>query len=453
MSREMHKLIQFRTISDKFIEKALGQTVPWIACAGPSTWEGVYGKSPDSVYVWEVDTREVSAGKLMTHRHLLHDISTALGGVKVHWKNHVGLGLVFDERPDPTFSDKILLPDPQNNDYLIPLGVDIYGRAVWKPLRETKNIVVAGSTQYGKTTGFRTWLTALTKQHSPAELQLALVDGKDFELVAFENSPYLPDFMEGRVATEIDEVAVVTTALVREIKQRRQLFRQYRVGNTAALVEKSGLRLPVIILMVDELKDLLDAGLNPTDLFRVAQQGVGLDIYVILGTQRPDAETVKKSNFATIVAYRLANTAESQVVFTTHEPYHILKAASPGELVVLGPGLDYRHLKGFWIDELPSPVAIAESSSLELSAEDKMLVRIAILKHNGACAVHKISHTIQQELPHRYWQPGGPFTIHRLQEKFNSWERVGWLTPSNRDTEGHKVSRRVTSRLKKLAGM
>ncbi len=440
MTNETYKLIHFRKTSDKFIEQVLGQPVPWLACAGPSTWQNVYGQSPDAVYVWEIDTTEVSAGKLMTHRHLLHDISTSLSGIKVRWKNHVGLGLVFDERPDPTFPLTIALPDPPDNNYLIPLGTDIQGRAVWKSLRETKNIIVAGSTQYGKTTGFRVWLTALTQQHSPDELQLALVDGKDFELVAFENSPYLPDFMQGRVATEVEEVDTVTTALVAEIKRRRCLFRQYRVSNTTALVEKGGTQLPVIVLLVDELKDLLDAGLDPLNLFRVAQQGAGLDIYVILGTQRPDADTVKKSNFATLVAYRLANSAESQVIFTTHQPYHTLKAASPGELVVLGPGLDYQHLKGFYPHTHPVEV-------IKLSPLDRILVRVALRKHKGDCSVGKVHQTIKAELPEQYWQAGGPFTYYRLQSKFNAWEELGWLTKA----QNQNIGRQVTPKLKRAS--
>lgn len=356
MNTEMKKLTEYRQISDQMIRQALRRDhVPWRGCAGPSTWQQVYNKPPYPVYTLEIDTRQISAGKLMNHPHLLHDISTALGGTRVRWKNHIGLGLVFDERPAPQFPDRIPLPKPPGKDYLIPLGVDLEGCGQWPSIRQTKNIVIAGSTQFGKITGLRSWLAALTAQHSPQNLQLALVDGKDFELVGYEGSPWLPDFMHGQVATEIEAIQSVTAALVKQVEQRRRLFKKHRVGTVAALKEKTGQPLPVIILVVDEVRDLIDAGLDTTNIFRIAQQGVGVDIFVVLGTQRPDAETVNKSNFATTVAYRLANTAESQVVFTTHEPYHTLKQASPGELVVLGLELDYFHLKGFWPPEAETP--------------------------------------------------------------------------------------------------
>ena len=118
---DTQRLRELQDIAGKFIGEALGRPVPWTNCAGPSTWAGVYQREAKPVYVWELDTTQVSAGRLLSHRHLLHDISTALGGgVRVHWKNHVGLGLVFDERPALRFPAQIPLPEPPGRNYLLP---------------------------------------------------------------------------------------------------------------------------------------------------------------------------------------------------------------------------------------------------------------------------------------------------------------------------------------------
>jgi hypothetical protein len=465
---EIRKLRSYQQVSGKFIGDIIRQdNIPWLSrAAGPSTWRA-YGKPALPVYVLELDTTQVSASRLVNNRGLLHDIQTALGGkVNVEWKNHVGLGLIFDGR-QLRFPDKIPLPPPPESNYLIPFGADIKGKQIWRSIRETKNVVVAGSSQYGKTTGFRTWLTALTAQHGPDELKLALVDGKDFELTPFfEGSPYLPDFMNGSVASSAQEVEAVTVKLVQEVIRRRQLFKQHRVGSTAALERKTGYRLPVIILVVDELKELIDSGLDATNLFRIAQQGVGLDMFITLGTQRPDAETVRKSNFATTVAYHLVNTTESQVVFTRHTPYYILEAADPGECVVLGPGMNYMHLKGFWTPK-PGEEPAAEREqrvdtpadtravppSRSLSKSDAILVRIAVLRNNGVCSVGKIFRLIQDNLPEKYWQKGGIYTEHRIRTKFAQWEEAGLLTRPSRLPDGRRQGRTVTDRLLQLAGM
>ena len=455
-SAELRKLQTYQRISGKFICDIIRQDVPWLPrAAGPSTWRA-YGKAPLPVYVLELDTTQVSASKLAGRRGLLHDIETALGGkIGVSWKNHIGLGLIFDERR-LEFPPQTPLPPPPGKNYLIPFGIDLKGKAVWRSLRETKNIVIAGSTQYGKTSGLRSWLTALTAQHKPDTLQLALVDGKDFEFAPFyENSPYLPPFMNGKAASSAPEVEAVTSRLVQEIIRRRRLFKEHRVGSTSALERKTGARLPVIVLIVDELKDLIDNGLDTANLFRIAQQGVGLDVFIIMGTQRPDAQTMKKSNFATTIAYRLANTAEAQVVFTRHAPYYVLEKASPGECVVLGPGMNYLHLKAFWTprpgeETLPDNRA---APSVRLSRLDIVLVRIAVIKNGGVCSVGQIYKLIQGNLPEKYWRKGGPFTYHQIRTKFATWEAMELLTNPVRLPDGRNQGRMVTERLRNLANI
>lgn len=455
---ETHRIQHYRVISEAHLRNVIKQDdIPWQAWfAGPSTWQA-FGKGSLPVYVLELDTTQVSASKLVNHKGVIHDIETALGGqINVHWKNHIGLGLVFDERR-LVFLERVPLPDAPENNYLIPFGADIKGKQVWRSIRHTKNIIISGTTQYGKTTGLRGWLNALIAQHTPSELKLALVDGKDFEFAPFyENSPYLPVFMRGRVATEPEDVAVVTAKLVKEIYHRRQLFKQHRVGSSAALAEKTAIKLPVVILVVDELKDLIDAGLDTTDLFRIAQQGVGLDIFIILGTQRADAPTVRKSNFATVVVYHLANTNESQAIFTRHAPYYMLEKSDPGECVVLGPKMNYLHLKSFWtpketVDTAPKLVATSTKDLPGISMADAVLVRIAIIKNDGVCAVGQIHELIKSNLPEHYWSSGGPYTHYKIRTKFKAWADAGLLTEASQLPDGTNRGRLVTNRLRKAA--
>jgi len=96
---ELSQVERIRLTAEPFLIKATKiDPVPWLYAATPSTWEQ-YGKGRLPVYVLELDTTKLSAGKIVSDRHLLHDISTAMGGARVRWKNHVGLGLVYDERP------------------------------------------------------------------------------------------------------------------------------------------------------------------------------------------------------------------------------------------------------------------------------------------------------------------------------------------------------------------
>lgn len=101
---EQQKLKLYKATAEPFIAAALRMDrVPWVACAGPSTWRALESKDAP-VYVWELDTRQVSASKLLgSNDKLAHDIEAALApfglDVRVSIKNSVGLGILFDERP------------------------------------------------------------------------------------------------------------------------------------------------------------------------------------------------------------------------------------------------------------------------------------------------------------------------------------------------------------------
>ena len=100
-SLELQKLEYIRRVATPFISK-VGKIdpVPWIGQAGPTASAAFGNGHTIPVFVFKLDTRKVSAGKLMNDRNLIHDIKTALGGrFQVYWKNSVGLCLVVDERP------------------------------------------------------------------------------------------------------------------------------------------------------------------------------------------------------------------------------------------------------------------------------------------------------------------------------------------------------------------
>lgn len=101
---EQQKLKLYKATAETFITATLRiEQVPWVACAGPSTWRALQAKEAP-VYLWEIDSRQVSASKLLgQHDKLAHDIEAALApfglDVRVSIKNSVGLGIMFDERP------------------------------------------------------------------------------------------------------------------------------------------------------------------------------------------------------------------------------------------------------------------------------------------------------------------------------------------------------------------
>ena len=87
-----------RVINQELAKTAKLPQSPIVSVAGPSAWE-VRGKGRMPVYAFEFDPAKVNASALVSNRHILHNVSTTLGGVRVYWKNSIGLCLVVDERP------------------------------------------------------------------------------------------------------------------------------------------------------------------------------------------------------------------------------------------------------------------------------------------------------------------------------------------------------------------
>lgn len=375
---ERARLELFRAVIETKVKGKIKGEVPWTYFATPSTFRRVYNTEGE-VYAIAFDTTRLDASRVISDQKLAHDIQTALkektGNVNLQfqWVNSDGACALIDER-HKGFPDEVPLPKAPAGGYMIPLGVNRAGQQRWISLAEAGHILVGGQTRYGKSTGFYAWLQSLISQHGPDELEIAIVDGKRYEFLAFNGSVYLPGFMRGRVAVEVDEAQAATEAVWIEINRRKKLFEQHRVYSLKKLAEKAGIRLPVMLLVMDEYNTLVENGFDDTNFKKILQQGAGLGVYVIAGMQRPDADTLKKTNFGTTLSYRMSHSSEAQVFFGTHHPYHTLKACSPGELVVLGPGLDYEHLKGFFVDkekmelvtvDVPEPAKPAQAKAEE----------------------------------------------------------------------------------------
>ncbi len=109
---EQQRLTYYRGLAERFLGR--GKQIPWRQCAGPTTWNAIGIDCP--LYVWEVETHRMSASDLIANADkFIHDAETATGGqVKVFVKNHIGFGVVFDERGYPPID---ILAELRDNKY------------------------------------------------------------------------------------------------------------------------------------------------------------------------------------------------------------------------------------------------------------------------------------------------------------------------------------------------
>jgi len=160
---------------------------------------------------------------------------------------------------------------------------------------EKQHVLVAGQTGTGKTTLFHVLITNLALTYAPEELQLYLVDFKRVEFITYAVNR-LPHARVVAVAAERAFGLSVLQGLYDEMRRRQEMFQNATkrygslVNDIAGYRNKSGERLPRILLIVDEFQELLVEKDNiqedaSTLLDQLVRQGRAFGIHVVLGSQ------------------------------------------------------------------------------------------------------------------------------------------------------------------------
>lgn len=209
----------------------------------------------------------------------------------------------------------------------LPIGVHMGGEVETIPLDGMPHLLIAGTTGAGKSVLIHNLITALTKQKTPDELDLFLIDPKRVELAPYARKPHV----HGRGVVYEHEHAVRTLIwLVDEMERRYKLLERTGkrdLGEYNASKKKAELRVPYVVVIIDEFADLIirarmdKEGANLEFLMvRLAQMGRAAGIHLIVATQRPSVDVITgliKANFPTRIALTTASETDSKVILGT----------------------------------------------------------------------------------------------------------------------------------------
>jgi hypothetical protein len=287
-------------------------------------WKRIILLDDLGIVAFEVDVgRSPVKIERLLNPQVAHQIQACLGGPRVKVTNSQGLlfGVALEPnepRPTTSLPRRVVLDveSRPTGKYLIPIGQRSRG-PVWRSLLETSHILVGGESGSGKSTWLHAMLVALLSVHSPAELQVALVDPKQVEFQVYQGVPHLlvP------AATEAGEASALTVRLMAELDRRRALFARVGARNLINYGHLTGEHLPLVLLVVDEVTDIaLEAGLKSSfykDLIRLVSKGRAFGLVVVLATQNPKAEvlnTLIRGNMSTRIAFRVATGYHSRTI-------------------------------------------------------------------------------------------------------------------------------------------
>jgi DNA segregation ATPase FtsK/SpoIIIE, S-DNA-T family len=251
----------------------------------------------------------------------------------------------------------------------VAIGRDIAGRAVMVSLADMPHLLIAGSTGAGKSSCINSMLTSILMRSTPEQVRLILVDPKRVELGHYNGLPHLLT----QVVVNPKRAANALAWAVHEMERRYDLLaevgcRDITGYNTAfdrgdladeavtgpGQEPKNYVRLPFILVVVDELNDLMMVAARDVEesICRIAQMARAVGIHLVIATQRPSVDVITgviKANIPSRLAFAVSSLADSRVILDQPGAERLV---GKGDMLLLTASSNVaRRIQGPWVGE------------------------------------------------------------------------------------------------------
>lgn len=232
-------------------------------------------------------------------------------------KNTVGIEIPNESRESVYLKEIVVNEKFQKKEIKLPiaLGKSISGMPLIGDLTSMPHLLIAGTTGSGKSVCINTIIVSLLYKLNPDLCKFILIDPKMLELSAYEGIPHLlcP------VITDSKKAASALGWTVREMNSRYKLMTKEGVRNIDGYNAKHKLKMPYIVVVVDEMSDLmLVAGKEIENYIqKLSQMARAAGIHIIMATQRPSVDVITgtiKANFPTRISFRVSSKIDSRTI-------------------------------------------------------------------------------------------------------------------------------------------
>ena len=232
-------------------------------------------------------------------------------------KNTVGIEIPNEFRESVSLREMIDNDRFQRKEIKLPiaLGKSISGMPIVGDLTSMPHLLIAGTTGSGKSVCINTIIVSLLYKLNPDLCKFILIDPKMLELSTYEGIPHL-------LTPVITDAKKATSALawtVKEMNSRYKLMSKVGVRNIDGYNSKHKLKMPYIVVVVDEMSDLmLVAGKEIENYIqKLSQMARAAGIHIIMATQRPSVDVITgtiKANFPTRVSFQVSSKIDSRTI-------------------------------------------------------------------------------------------------------------------------------------------
>jgi len=232
-------------------------------------------------------------------------------------KNTVGIEIPNTKRDGVILSEIVASDNFYKKEIKLPiaLGKSISGAAIIADLTSMPHLLIAGTTGSGKSICINTIISSLLYKHSPDHCKFILIDPKMLELSSYEGIPHL-------LSPVITDAKKATSALgwtVKEMESRYKLMSSKGVRNIDGYNQKHKLKMPYIVVVVDEMSDLMLISGKEIENYvqKLSAMARAAGIHIIMATQRPSVDVITgtiKANFPTRISFQVSSKIDSKTV-------------------------------------------------------------------------------------------------------------------------------------------
>jgi len=256
------------------------------------------------------------------------------------------------------------------------LGKDVVGNPVFANLADMPHLLIAGATGAGKSVGINTIICSLLLKASPEEVRLLMIDPKRIELSHYEDIPHLlhPVVVDPKMASRALQWAVL------EMERRYKLMEEARVKNLASYNMAVEEKLPLIVIIIDELADLMMIASKDVEgsVARLAQMARAAGMHLILATQRPSVDVLTgliKANFPTRMSFKVSSKIDSRTILDESGAEHLL---GKGDMLFTAPGRSrMQRIHSAYISENEIDKIVAFLKEQRKAQYDESVLKIA----------------------------------------------------------------------------
>ena len=199
------------------------------------------------------------------------------------------------------------------------LGKDAAGDIVVGDIAKMPHVLIAGATGAGKSVCINSLIVSILYKAKPSEVKMILIDPKMVELSGYNGIPHLliP------VVTDPKKAAGSLNWAVQEMVNRYSLFASKGVkdikGYNKIMEKEEGVKLPQIVIIIDELADLMMVAPNDVEdaICRLAQMARAAGMHLVIATQRPSVDVITgiiKANVPSRIAFTVSSQVDSRTI-------------------------------------------------------------------------------------------------------------------------------------------